>query len=379
MSHSRVEVSRSALLHNLSTIRQIIGRNVGVAAVVKADAYGHGYAEVVEILRDAGLGFFAVHSLEEAAIVSKLAHGTPILILGYVTLNALKVAVENEWRLTVFNMETLRALGEICKSLGRPAYIHMKLETGTNRQGITEDQIPEFTKTIAGDSNLILEGLSMHFANIEDTTDHSYARKQLDRFNTMISRFETMGIKVKFRHTASSAAALLFAETHFDMIRFGISLYGLWPSKQTYLSYLMTNKTNSLLRPVLTWKSIVSQIKDVKAGEYIGYGCSYRATTDSKIAVIPMGYFDGYDRKLSNVGHILVRGKRAPIRGRICMNIFMVDVTHIAGVSLEDEVVMLGRQEDEAITAEQLAEWIGTINYEVVARINPLLPRMIVG
>jgi alanine racemase len=162
------------------------------------------------------------------------------------------------------------------------------------------------------------------------------------------------------------------------MIRFGISLYGLWPSKETYLSYLLSNPENSLLRPVLSWKSIVSQIKDVPAGEYIGYGCTYRATTDSRIALIPVGYFDGYDRKLSNLAHVLIRGKRAPVRGRICMDMFMVDVTHIPDVALEDEAVILGEQDNEKISADQLADWAGTINYEIVSRINPLLPRVIV-
>jgi len=376
--HSRVEISRSALIHNLATIRQVAGKDVQVAAVVKASAYGHGYDEVVGILRDQNLTFFAVHSIDEAAKVSHNSGKTPILILGYVPEKHIETVVNNDWRMTVFNIETINALAEDCARLKRKAYIHLKLETGTNRQGILEAQVPVFIEAIKGCEWLELEGLSMHFANIEDTTDHSYARKQLGRFNAMVGQFDRAGLNVKLKHTASSAASLLFSETHFDLIRFGISLYGLWPSKQTYLSYLLTNKTNSLLRPVMTWKTIISQIKELKAGEYVGYGCSFRTTTDTRIAVIPIGYYDGYDRKLSNVGHVLIRGKRAPIRGRICMNIFMVDVTHIPEASLEDEVVLLGMQGDESINAEQLAEWIGTINYEVVSRANPLLPRVVV-
>jgi alanine racemase len=375
---SRVEVSRSALKHNLRTIREITGRQVSVAAVIKAFAYGHGYGQVAEMLKPEGIRFFAVHSLDEAAAAAREDNALPIMILGYVPLEHLEYAVEREWRLTVFNMETVERLAEATRRLNRDAYLHLKLETGTNRQGIRQGDLEAFVKAIQESPRLVIEGVSMHFANIEDTTDHSFARMQLDRFTKMLGFFENAGITIPIRHTASSAASLLFKSTHFDMIRFGISLYGLWPSKETYLSYLLANPDNSLLKPVLTWKSIVAQVRDVPAGEYIGYGCTHRTTTDSRIAVVPIGYFDGYDRKLSNLAHVLIRGKRAPVRGRICMDMFMVDVTHIRDVALEDEVVVLGEQGEEKISADQLAAWAGSINYEIVSRINPLLPRVIV-
>ena len=375
---SRVEISRSALIHNLRTIRAIVGEKVDISAVVKACAYGHGYGQVVEILKPEGIRFFGVHSIDEAAALVQGDSSLPILILGYVPFEHLEYAVERDWRLTVFNMETVGKLAEITRRLNRNTYVHLKLETGTNRQGIRQSDLQGFISVLEKSRNVIIEGVSMHFANIEDTTDHSFAKMQLDCFANMLNIFENAGITIPIRHTASSAASLLFKSTHFDMIRFGISLYGLWPSKETYLSYLLSNPDNSLLRPVLSWKSIVSQIKDVPAGEYIGYGCTYRTTTDSRIAVIPVGYFDGYDRKLSNLAHVLIRGKRAPVRGRVCMDIFMVDVTHIPDAILEDEVVMIGEQGHEKISADQLADWVGTINYEIVSRINPLLPRVIV-
>jgi len=375
---SRVEISRSALTHNLRTIREIVGRKVDIAAVVKACAYGHGYSQVTEILRPEGIRFFAVHSIDEAAVLVQNDPTLPILILGYVPLEHLEYAIEREWRLTVFNIETVERLTEITRRLNRNAFVHLKLETGTNRQGIRQSDLQAFIDAIRISPKVIIEGVSMHFANIEDTTDHSFARMQLDCFGRMLDFFENAGIRIPIRHTASSAASLLFKSTHFDMIRFGISLYGLWPSKETYLSYLLSNPKNSLLKPVLSWKSIVTQIKNVPGGEYIGYGCTYRTTTDSRIAVVPVGYFDGYDRKLSNLAHVLIRGKRAPVRGRVCMDIFMVDITHIPDVVLEDEVVMIGTQGQESISADQLADWAGTINYEVVSRINPLMPRIIV-
>jgi alanine racemase len=372
---SRVEVSRSALLHNLKTIKGIVGERVGVAAVVKACAYGHGYTQIAEILKDEGIRFFAVHSIDEAATLAKHDDSLPIMILGYVPLGQLQHAVENEWRLTVFNIETIDRLTDITRDNNHKAFVHLKLETGTNRQGIRRTDLPDYIEAARQSDGIVIEGVSMHFANIEDTTDHSFAKMQIECYNLMLDDLKSMNVDIPIRHTASSAASLLFVNTHFDMIRFGISMYGLWPSKETYLSYMLSNPTNSLLKPVLSWKTIVSQIKDVPAGEYIGYGCTYRTTTDSRIAVIPVGYFDGYDRKLSNLAHVLIRGKRAPVRGRICMDMFMADVTHIPDAKLEDEVVLIGDQGQERISADQLADWAGTINYEIVSRINPLLPR----
>ena len=375
---SRVEISRSALIHNVKTVKRIVGDRVKIAVVVKAYAYGHGYNQVVDVLKSENIAFFAVHSIDEAATLTKESPALPILILGYVPCKHLEYAIERNWRLTVFNIETIEKLAELTRNQNLKAHIHLKLETGTNRQGIIERDLPVFIEAVRNNTGIVLEGVSMHFANIEDTTDHSFAMKQLDRFRNMLRQFESSGIRIPIRHTASSAASLLFDNTHFDMIRLGISMYGLWPSKETYLSYLLSHGRDSLLKPVLAWKSIVSQIKDVPEGEYIGYGCTYRTTSDSKIAMIPVGYFDGYDRKLSDLAHVLIRGRRTPVRGRICMDMFMVDVTHIPDVQLEDEVVLIGEQGNEKITVEQLADWAGTINYEIVSRINPLLPRVIV-
>ena len=221
-------------------------------------------------------------------------------------------------------------------------------------------------------------GLGTHFANIEDTTDHGYAEGQYATFTEVVERLQSAGIEVPIRHAACSAAAILFTRTHLDMARIGISLYGIWPSKETYVSCLNRGRTALDLRPVMSWKTRVAQVKSVPEGSYVGYGCTYRATRDSRIAVLPVGYHEGFDRALSGVAHVLVRGRRAPICGRICMNMCMVDVSDIPGAALEDEVVLLGAQGEERITAEQLAGWCGTIAYEIVSRVHPALPRVVV-
>lgn len=240
-----------------------------------------------------------------------------------------------------------------------------------------EKDLPDFVKFIKQFSSVEIQGASTHYANIEDTTDSSFAVEQLAAFYRAAEILEKEGVNVLLRHTACSAATILFPETHFNMVRLGISMYGLWSSKET--KAVAKNKNSEFnLRPVLTWKTIVAQIKNIAAGTPVGYGLTERVGRDSKIAILPVGYYDGYDRKLSSVGNVLIRGKRCKVLGRICMNMVIVDVTDLERIELEDEVVLLGRQGREEVSADDLAGKIGTINYEVVTRINPLIARKIV-
>jgi len=193
----------------------------------------------------------------------------------------------------------------------------------------------------------------------------------------MLTGLEKKGFKAAVNHIACTAASLVFPQTRLQLARIGIGLYGLWPSRETMVS-LKEQGSEFKLEPVLSWKTRVAQVKTVAAGEYIGYGCTFRTSRKTRIAVLPVGYYDGYDRKLSNTAYVLIKGKRAPIRGRVCMNLCMADITDIPGVRPEDEVVLLGKQGREQLSSEQLAQWIGTINYEVVTRINPMLPRVVV-
>ncbi len=225
----------------------------------------------------------------------------------------------------------------------------------------------------------MLEGLSSHFANIEDTTDDYYPKFQLENFRQAIDWFKQRDINVPLRHMSCSAASILFPETHFELARVGIGLYGLWPSKETMVSCRLRGQEALRLKPVLSWRARVAQVKNVARGAYVGYGCTYRTTRPTRLAVIPVGYYDGYDRSLSNAAYVLIRGKRAPVRGRVCMNFFMVYITDIPGVKLEDQVTLIGKDGRDKITADQLATLAGTINYEIVSRINPSIPRVVVG
>ena len=345
-------------------------------AVIKSNAYGHGVREFSELLPEAD--WFAVNSLDEGLELRGFGEKRPILLLGHVLLDRLELAVGADLRLTVYNFETLEKLKQII-SPALPVRIHVKIETGTGRQGLLPDDISSFFSKAASIDGVIIEGISTHFANIEDTLNHEYAVGQLQKFKDALAEIRKMDIDPPVIHTACTAASILFPETHFSMLRSGIGLYGLWPSRETILSAQSAGRCIPLLKPVLSWKTRIVQIKNLPEGSYIGYGCSYRTSRDTKLGVLPIGYADGYDRKLGNSAHVLVRGKRAPVLGRICMNLLMIDLTDIPNVQLEDEVVLLGQSGAESISAEMMADWADTINYEIVTRISPFLPRALTG
>lgn len=371
-----IELDGRAPQHNLAQLRRSAGPGVLVCAVVKANAYGHGLAEFVPLVPAAD--WLGVNSLEEGLALRALGETRPVIALGHVPVARLRDAVDADLRLTVYNRETVEALSRL-EGLPRPARLHLKVETGTGRQGVLAEDLEGFVRLVRATPNAVLEGLSTHFANIEDTTDHSYAEMQLARFAEALATVERLGGRPPVVHAACTAAAILFPRTHFTMVRTGIGLYGLWPSRETRISARERGGTVPDLRPVLSWKTRLVQVKELPAASYVGYGCSFRTTRRTRVGVLPVGYADGYDRALGNRAHVLVRGRRAPVIGRICMNLCMVDVTDVSEARLDDEVVLLGADGDEAISAETMAEWAGTINYELVSRISPLLPRIVRG
>ena len=377
MHKTWVEINKKALQNNIRQFQELIGRHVKLMAVVKANAYGHGLVEVARIAAKSGVPWIGVDSIDEAIKLKKAGIKTPILILGYTLISRLGNVVKYNFRQVVYNKETIKELVRLRGATPKSIKIHLKVETGTSRQGLEKEELLELAKIIKKYPQIEIEGIYTHYANIEDTTDHSYARTQLKKFKQAVELLEKNGIKIPIKHTACSAATILFPETYFDMVRLGISMYGLWPSKETFVSAKEKNRKLKL-EPVLTWKTRVAQIKKIKAGMPISYGLTERASRDLKIAVLPIGYFDGYDRKLSGIGNVLIKGKRCRVLGRVCMNMIMVNVSHNKTIKLEDEVVILGKQGSEIIFVEELAQKIGTINYEVVTRINPLIPRILV-
>ncbi len=369
------EVDEPALEHNVATLKRRLGPGVKLAAVVKANAYGHGLVLAARAFLRGGADWLCVNALEELEALRGDGIRAPVYVMGYVPLQDLEAVLRLDGRMVAYNFETIDALGRAMRRTGKPARVHLKLETGNHRQGVPLKELVRLAGRCR-EEGVEVEGLATHFADIEDTTDHTFALEQLRRFREGAAALVAEGFDVPLLHIANSAATILLAETQFGMVRTGIAAYGLWPSSETLVSALRLGRGDVVLKPALTWKTRVAQVKTVPTGAFIGYGCTYKTTHPTRLAVLPVGYYDGYDRKLSNTGHVLIRGTRAPVRGRVCMNMIMVDVTDIPDVKVEDEVVLLGAQGDEVVTAEQMAGWIGTINYEVVTRIAGHVPRI---
>lgn len=369
-----VEIDRAAILHNLRAFKQRVAP-AGVMAIVKGNAYGHGLREVAAIVREEA-DWLGVNALHEAEALAADGHQRPVLILGNTTAEQARAVVCGGYRQVVYDAEMAAALGAAARGHGRRAQVHIKIETGTNRQGVQGSELLALVDQVRRNPDLELEGLYTHYANIEEADDFAYAAQQLSRFEAAALDVEAHG-PVPVKHTACSAAAILYPQTYFNLVRLGVSLYGLWPSETTRRAACAGNRPIDL-RPALAWKCQVAQVKDVPAGETIGYGCTYTTGRLSRIAVLPVGYYEGLDRGLSNRGVVLVRGRRAPIVGRVCMNMCMVDVTDVPGASAGDEAVLIGRQGDEQVTAEEMAGLLDTINYEVVTRIGASVPRVVV-
>ena len=374
-----VEISRPALVHNIGLFRGLLDKGTALLAVVKANAYGHGLEDVARVCTEQGVDMLGVHAAEEVTALRRAEVRLPILVMGYLTPAQVADVAGPDVHVLLSSRQVLEALAAHGRKLGVALPVHVKVDTGTHRQGVEPADAAEFADAARG-SGLAVVGVATHFANIEDTTDHGYAFGQLERFRSALAAVQARVGPVRHVHAACSAAALLFREADFTMARVGISLYGHWPSRETYLSWLLAHGRDGLrLEPVLAWRARVGQVKWVDAGAPVGYGLTYRPTRRCAIGVLPIGYADGYPRALSNRARVLLRGRPAPVVGRVCMDIVMVDVTDIPGAAEGDVATLIGPDGAERVAAEELAEQAGTINYEILARLSPALPRIVVG
>jgi len=369
-----IEISKENLSENIKVFRNIISRKTKLMAVIKANAYGHGFGQVLSIIKDE-VDWLGVDSLEEALRIRKSGVKTPVLVMGYTPLNDLINAVKNDISFVVYDKDSIvKALSLSHKNTPK---MHIKIETGLNRQGVKTNDALELYKIMSKNKNNIYpEGVSTHFADIEDTLDSSYAEKQLKHFKSTIDYFKCKNKNIMV-HCAATAASMLYKKTHLDMIRVGIGIYGLWPSKETKIALKIKNVKFDL-KPVLSWKSMIVQVKKVKTGESVGYGRTWYAPRDSLIGIVPVGYSDGYDRGLTNKSHVLIKGKKAPVVGRVAMNMIMVDVTESNGVKVGDNITLIGKENNNEVSADNLAELLNTINYEIVSKINPGILRKII-
>jgi len=363
----RIEVDRAALRHNAALFRALARPPARLMAVVKSDGYGHGLVIAARAFLEGGADLLGVHSVAEARDLRAAGLGAPILILGPLPAAGVALARRLGCEITVGSLAGLAAAAAAAaEPAAEPLPVHLKVETGVNRQGIVEGELAAALARLAAAPGLRLSGLSSHFADIEDTTDHTFASAQMARFEAWRAALAAGGHLGLEHHMSCSAAAILWPESHRTLVRVGVSAYGIWPSRESRVSARGAGRGELELRPALTWSCGVSQVRTVPVGETVGYGRAWKAPVESRIALLPVGYADGWPRALSGRAHVLLRGARAPLRGRVCMNLCMVDVTHIPGAAAGDRAVLLGRQGEETISAEMLAEWLGTIPYEVL-------------
>ncbi|HEU5441417.1 MAG TPA: alanine racemase, partial [Ktedonobacterales bacterium] len=347
-----------------------VGPGVRVLVSLKADAYGHGALRVARTVLRNGASWLGVATVSEAEPLRDAGIEAPILVFGYIAPWQAREAVRLGLRATVYSLEAARTLAQAARDLGRDMRVHVKVDTGMARLGLRAEDvggIVGFCRALRELPGLVTEGLFTHFATA-DSVDQTYARRQLDRFRAVLDALEVEGLRPPIVHAANSAATLTLPEAHFDLVRPGIAIYGLAPSEEVALS--------EGFRPALAFKTQVAQVKEIPAGEGISYGATYVTERPTRIAVLPVGYADGFRRAPANWGEVLVRGRRAPIVGRVCMDQCMVDVTAIPGVQTGDEVVLIGRQGDDELTADAVAHRLGTISYEVVAELLARVPRM---
>lgn len=379
--NSIIELNQEAYQSNLSFLKKMLGKKVIFSSVVKGNAYGHGIKEFVTMAHQSGVNHFSVFDVEEAKIVFEtLGNKVTIMIMGFVADDDLPWVIENGIQFFVFERYRLASATKTAKKLKLKAKIHIEIETGMNRTGFSKKELSRLAKYLIKEAkHLDFVGICTHYAGAESISNYYRVENQIERFNEAIEIFKSHGIEAKIKHTACSAASMMFPETQMDLVRIGILQYGLWPSPEVLVTYLNSNKKKiDPLQRVISWKSEIMNVKQVKSGEFIGYGTSYMAKHNMKIATIPIGYSHGYSRSLSNQGRVLVNGQRCGIIGTINMNMLSIDVSEVEHIKKGDAVVVIGNQGNLAITVSSFGELNNLLNYEFLSRISKSIPRKIV-
>ena len=373
-TYSRVyaKIDLDAIFFNMEQMKRNVGKKAGIVAVIKADGYGHGAVPIAVALESADYVWgYAVATLDEAAQLRINHIEKPILVLGCIFPDQYVMMLNDEIRMNVYEEEMAQAISYLAQKLGKTAYIHIKLETGKARLGfdINEESI-ESIKRIQKLPNICMEGIFTHFARA-DEEDKTFTYSQIEKYDWMVKRLKEEGVEFPYHHCSNSAGIIDLNATNKELVRAGISLYGLYPSNEV-------KKENVPLKPALELKSHVAFVKSIDKGTPVSYGGTFVAKNRMNIATIPVGYGDGYPRSLSNKGYVLIKGKRAPIIGRVCMDQFMVDVSDIEDVRFGDEVVLVGKSGGEILPVETLSELSGRFPYEFICNLGKRIPRVYV-
>jgi len=360
-------VDHAALRWNLRQIREKVGSRIKILSMVKANAYGHGAAAAARTLASAGGDAFGVATLEEGVELRQAGIRAPILVLAGAYADQLEEFLTHSLIPVVHDLDTTKRLEKALQQRGSTLNVHLKIDTGMGRLGLVAAETAEWVGEVKKLKAIRIAGVFSHFSHAE-SVEGDYTRQQLDIFNRVVDQLRAENIRPPLVHLANSAATIALPAAYFDMVRPGIMLYGVYPSPAM--------ASQIVLKPVLAWKTKILQLKKVPAGTSVSYGQTFITKRESLIATLPIGYADGYPRLLSNRGEVLIGGQRAAVAGRVCMDLTMIDVTDIRNVKQGDEVVLLGRQGDAEISADQIAAWANTISYEILTSIGARVPRI---
>lgn len=378
---SEIEISAIALEHNVRFIQHLVKKDVKISSVVKGNAYGHGIEQYVPVAEHCGIDHFSVFGADEAYRVMKVKQPeTKVMIMGWIPEGELAWVIRNNIEFWIFDTARLIKALSVAKKLGKKAHIHIELETGMNRTGLSKQEVEEVIDLLnENEAHLELTGLCTHLAGAESIANHVRIQRQIKRFKAFVKQFRSQGLKPVFMHAASSAATITYPAFRFDMVRIGILQFGYWPSAETLIHYISRrkDKTDPLER-IISWKSSIMALKNVQQGEFVSYGTNYQAIENQCIAIIPAGYSHGYSRLLSNSGWVLIHEQRVAIVGMINMNMLIADVTSIPEVKIGDEVVLIGVQGQQKISVASFSVLSNQLNYEMLTRLPSSINRRIV-
>lgn len=379
-STSVITISRSAIKANLDALRQMIGPTVRISSVVKANAYGHGIDVYPPLAEEMGIDHFSVFSFEEAAAVKQAVKNADVCIMGMVEDSQIPEAVEKGIEMFVFDRYRLGIILETAKRLKTPAKVHIETETGMHRTGLEKKNVINVIEVLQQNSeHLVFKGLCTHLAGPESISNHVRVNKQVTHFQSIKRLFKKHNLFPEYTHIANSAGSVNYPHIKFNMVRVGILQYGFWPSKETFIRHYTLKKTyTDPLKRAISWKTRVMSIKEVDTGEFVGYGNFYLTGSPMRVAILPIGYSNGYSRDFSNKGRVLIHNSRCSVIGLVNMNMIAADITGIGEVRIGDEAVIIGKQGDLEISVSYFGTGSDRINYEVLSRLPAGIPRLVV-
>ncbi|WP_226064586.1 alanine racemase [Kaistella polysaccharea] len=380
-NNSYLELDPKSYKTNIDFLRKHFHKGVLISSVVKGNAYGHSIKQFVKIALEERVSHFSVFDSNEARRVKAVVEDkATVMIMGWLSNDEdLDWIIQNDIEFFVFEKSRLTAALALAKKIRKKAIVHIEVETGMNRTGFNSTELKWVQDFLKKNSEFIyFKGLCTHFAGAESIANYFRIKKQIDRYDEIYKQFCDKGLTPKLRHAACSAAAMMYPETQMDMVRIGIMQYGFWPSPEVLVNFYNAKRKNeNPLKRVISWKSEVMSVKKVKRGEFVGYGTSFMADENMKIACVPVGYAHGYGRSLSNVGRVLINGERCVVIGSINMNMMVIDVTLLENVKRKDEVVLIGDQADKQLSVSSFSDYSNLLNYELLTRLSPDIPRII--